>query len=61
MAKDEGKGKEVKLLLEAKGSEATLKANNAILKAKEANPKVINLPVSQRGSKVDPSPTKAQS
>ena len=67
MAKDKGKGKgkEVKLLPEAKGPEATLKAKDVIPKAKEADPKpkgadpkVTNLPVSQPSSKVDPHPAK---
>ena len=39
VAKDKGKGKEVKLPLEAKGSETTLKVKDAALKAKEADPK----------------------
>ena len=57
---DKGKGKEVKLLLEAKGLEATFKLKDAAPKAKEAapkpkeaDPKATNLPVSQPGSKDD--------
>ena len=70
---DKGKGKEVKPLLEAKGPEATLKLKDAASKArdaasnakeadpksKEADPKANNPPVSQPGSKDDPSPAKA--
>ena len=53
MANDKGKGKEVKLSLEAKGSEATFKVKDAVLMAKEfdpkpkgADPKAFNLLVS---------------
>ena len=59
MAKDKGKGKEVKLPLEAKGSETTLKVKDVALKAKEADPKPkgadpkpTNLPVSQPGNRL---------
>ena len=70
---NKGKGKEVKPLPEAKGPEATLKLKDAASKArdaasnakeadpksKEADPKANNPPVSQPGSKDDPSPAKA--
>ena len=59
VAKDKGKGKEVKLPLEAKGSETTLKVKDVALKAKEADPKPkgadpkpTNLPISQPGNRL---------
>ena len=59
MANDKGKGKEVKLSLEAKGSEATFKVKDAVLMAKEfdpkpkgADPKPTNLPVSQLSNRL---------
>nr|POE50343.1 hypothetical protein CFP56_60361 [Quercus suber]POF07778.1 hypothetical protein CFP56_75572 [Quercus suber] len=71
--KDKAKGKEVKSLPEAKGSEAAFKlkdvtpkakdvapkANEADPKSKEANPKATNPLVFQPGNKEDPPPAKA--
>nr|POE66080.1 hypothetical protein CFP56_33892 [Quercus suber] len=71
--KDKGKGKEVKPLPKAKGSETTLKLKDATPKAKdvaskvkeadpkskETDPKATNLPIPQPCSKDDPSPAKA--
>ena len=73
LPKDKGKGKEVKPLPEAKGSETNLKLKDAVpkvkdvaskvkeadLKSKEADPKATNLLVSQPSSKDDPLLAKA--
>ena len=56
MAKDKGKGKEVKPLSEAKSLDAASKAKEAETKSKEADPKAIGTPVTQLSSKVDPPP-----
>ena len=62
---DKGKGKETKPLPETKGPEVaskvkdvTPKAKDAAPMAKEAGPKATDPPISQPGSKRDPSPAK---
>ena len=64
--KDQGKGKEIELLLETKGLEAASKVKDVAFKAKdvapkvkEAHPKAIDPFISQPSSKGDPPPAKA--
>ena len=57
MAKDKGKGKEVKPPLEAKDAakseDAAIKAKEAGVRSKEADPKAIDASVSQLRNKED--------
>ena len=63
-AKDKGKGKGTKPSSEAKDAakakEAAAKAKEVVAKTKEADPKAMDVAISQPSQKEDPSPLKAK-